>query len=111
MKSISNSRFIDTLAIGGIFALLVNLLPLPKEQAMANPQAEKLFGTNCAACHTNGGNVVDPKKPLKGSKQLATKEQFKAVLEKPVGAMPAFPAIVANDSDLTALYNYCKNLK
>lgn len=72
----------------------------------------KIFSENCAGCHANGGNQLDPKKPVKGSKELATKQGFKDLLNKPKGAMMTpFPQIAKNDADLTALYNYCKSLK
>lgn len=75
------------------------------------PNGEKIFTANCASCHAGGGNIVDPTKHLKGSAKLASKDTLKALLLKPVGAMPAFPQIAQNDADLTALLTYCKSLK
>jgi mono/diheme cytochrome c family protein len=75
------------------------------------PSGENIFTTNCACCHAAGGNIADPTKPLKGSKKLANKELFKSLLTEPMGSMPPFPEIAQNDRDLSALLNYCQNLK
>jgi mono/diheme cytochrome c family protein len=91
-----------------ISALYCALLPF---SVSATPSGGDIFKNNCAACHASGGNIVDPKKPLKGSKKLANKEMFKDLLSKPAGAMPAFPKIVEDDPSLSALYDYCKSLK
>lgn len=99
------------LQVAAITSLFCGLLPFLGSSVVAAPNGEDLFKNNCAACHVNGGNIVDPKKPLKGSKKLATKAVFKDLLSKPAGAMPAFPKIVADDSSLSALYDYCKSLK
>jgi cytochrome c6 len=79
--------------------------------AGANQSGEKIYTANCASCHAAGGNIVNPNKPLKGSKKLGNKELLKALLMKPVGSMPPFPQIAGNDGDLSALFAYCKNLK
>jgi hypothetical protein len=54
---------------------------------------------------------MNPKKPVIGSAKLASKQIFKGYLLKPSGAMQPAPAIAGNDTDLTALYDYCKSLK
>lgn len=94
-----------------IAGLFCGLLPLFSPSVAATPNGADIFKNNCAACHANGGNIVDPKKPVKGSKKLATKAVFKDLLSKPAGAMPAFPKIVEDDPSLSALYDYCKSLK
>lgn len=81
------------------------------DTAIAAPSGEQLFKNNCASCHTDGGNIVDPKKPVKGSKKLASKATFKELLGKATGVMPAFPQIANDDPSLSALYSYCKSLK
>ena len=74
-------------------------------------QGEKLYSNNCAACHSGGKNSIDPKKPVIGSKKLASKAAFKSFLEVQNGMMPAFKAIAAKDEALTSLYDYVKSLK
>lgn len=72
---------------------------------------EQIFKDNCAGCHAGGGNVVDPKKPLKGSSKLGSQDSFKAYLLKPSGVMPPFPQIANDAASLEGLYKYCKSLK
>lgn len=79
--------------------------------AVAAPSGDKIFNANCAACHMGGKNMVDPKKPIIGSKVIATKESLKAYLSKQQGTMPPFPKIAENDEALTALHTYLKSLK
>jgi len=74
-------------------------------------QGEKLYNNNCASCHSGGKNSIDPKKPVIGSKKLASKAAFKSFLEVQNGMMPPFKAIAAKDEALTALYSYVKTLK
>lgn len=104
--SITSLALTSTLAVVG---MLVSVMR--HDSAIAAPSGEQLFKNNCASCHADGGNIVDPKKPLKGSKKLATKATFKDLLSKPAGVMPAFPQIVNDDPSLSALYSYCKSLK
>lgn len=94
-------------ALTASFALLFNAATV----ANAGPEGSKIFAENCASCHANGGNIVDPKKPVKGSKILASKQTLKDLLLKPKGAMTPFPKIANSDADLSALYDYCKSLK
>lgn len=74
-------------------------------------QGEKLYNNNCAACHSGGKNNIEPKKPVIGSKKLATKASFKSFLEVQNGMMPPFKAIAAKDEALSSLYSYVKTLK
>ncbi len=77
----------------------------------AAPNGEQIFKENCASCHTGGGNLIDPKKPVKGSAKLSALGKFKEYLLKPSGAMPAAPKIANDAATLDALYKYCKTLK
>ena len=80
----------------------------PKAAAL---NGEQIFKENCASCHTGGGNLIDPKKPVKGSAKLASLVKFKDYLVKPTGAMPPAPKIANDAATLDALYKYCKTLK
>lgn len=81
------------------------------DTAKAAPSGEKIFTANCAGCHMGGKNLIDPKKPVIGSKKLASKGTFKALLNSTIGGMPSFPKISGNDEALEALYVYVKGLK
>ncbi len=106
MRSRSYNLVLSTLGMTIICSFASTL-----NKAIAASDGEKIFSANCASCHVAGGNIVDPSKPLKGSKKLASKESLKSLLMNPVGAMPSFPKIAGNDADLTALQAYCKSLK
>jgi mono/diheme cytochrome c family protein len=71
----------------------------------------QIFQQRCASCHAGGGNSVNAKRPLAGSKQLAHLATLKAYLSAPPGHMPYYQDVVENPELLQALYKYCKTLK
>ena len=81
----------------------------------SNPAAaasgQDTFKQNCASCHADGGNIVNKKKPLKGSSTLASLDTFKQYLLKPTAPMIAYPKIANDPETLQALYTYCKTFK
>jgi cytochrome c6 len=91
--------------------LAVATLSIAVPHADAAPDGAKIFTANCAVCHAGGKNIMDPKKPIIGSKAMASAETFKAFLSKQNGKMPAYPKIVANEEALKALHTYLKTLK
>jgi mono/diheme cytochrome c family protein len=100
--------------VGGVFALALaigSLVSFGSQNAVSAPNGEEAFKASCAACHAAGGNIVNPKKPVKGSPKLASKEAFKAYLLKPSGSMMPYPQIANDAATLDALYTYCKALK
>lgn len=64
------------------------------------------FQTNCSVCHPNGGNVINPKKPMKGSEKLANFKTFLAWIRKPVQTMTSFPTSQISDKQARELYDY-----
>lgn len=71
---------------------------------------ERTFGSHCASCHANGGNVIKREKPLAGSKHLSNFITFKDYLSKPIGTMPHYENLIKNDKTLKKLYDYVKTL-
>jgi uncharacterized membrane protein len=75
----------------------------------------KIFRTNCAGCHPQGGNIINPKLPLLGAPQLAAPETFLAFVRKPLrpdgsrGKMPAFSPTRISDQQARGLYEYLVN--
>jgi uncharacterized membrane protein len=69
----------------------------------------RIYATNCSACHPNGGNVIMPALPLKGSSKLTDSGTFLAYVRDPkfsdgkAGSMPAFPASKISDSDVESV--------
>ncbi len=88
-------------------------------ESSQKPQAQsigaKLFGDNCSGCHPNGGNIIVPNLPLKGSRVLATYKDFTAFIRSPKmpdgsqGAMPAFPESKITDQQAKELYHFVKS--
>ncbi len=71
---------------------------------------EELFKLHCAACHPNGGNIINPKETL--SKADRDKHGAKNVKEivgkmrKPGPGMTAFDAKTLPDKDAKAIADY-----
>ncbi|OGP53946.1 MAG: hypothetical protein A2Y65_02180 [Deltaproteobacteria bacterium RBG_13_52_11] len=70
-----------------------------------------LFNEHCAACHPNGGNTVNPNKPLKGSPAMQKFDVFLTWIRKPVQPMPSFPSSKISDQQAKGLYDYLLLLK
>ncbi len=102
---------LSSIAIISVLTLSFSTFLSDSQTVKAASKGETLFTANCATCHKDGGNIINPKKPLKGSAQLASKDSLKSYLLKPTGAMAPYPAIANNAADLAALYDYCKGLK
>lgn len=112
MKRLVESASMNGLVLAtALVVVSMSVSVMKHDTAIAVPSGEQLFKNNCASCHVDGGNIVDPKKPVKGSEKLASKATFKELLGKATGVMPAFPQIVNDDPSLSALYSYCKSLK
>lgn len=92
--------------------------PKGASQAKANAKAaptkskgELTFTSHCSSCHVNGGNVVNPKKPVAESKYLSSYVSFKNYLKTPVGTMPHYENLIKNDKVLKDLFRYVQTLK
>jgi cytochrome c6 len=66
----------------------------------------QIFATGCAACHPNGGNVITPNLPLRGSPPLRSFETFRTFVREGHGAMPAFSPAQISESQMRPLYQY-----
>ena len=74
-------------------------------------RGEKVYGSNCAACHQANGKGAGPIKPLDGSAVVRNADhgvQIQIVLRGVAnGAMPSWKAL--SDTDLAAVVTYTKN--
>ncbi len=72
-------------------------------------RGEKVYASNCAACHQANGKGAGPIKPLDGSPVVlaADKAQEIQVLLNGRGAMPAWKQL--SDTDIAAVISYTKN--
>jgi mono/diheme cytochrome c family protein len=93
--------FISLLLLSGCNSQPTTLPPLTTLQ-----QGEKLFANQCAGCHANGGNGLNPAKPVKGSAKFKDKAAFIAYLRQPGAGMPAYDASAIADSDAEVLRHY-----
>jgi len=71
---------------------------------------EELFKKHCSACHPDGGNVVNPKKPL-GKKDLAKNgiKDAKGIIKNmrnPGPGMAKFDKGTVSDKDAKAIAEY-----
>jgi len=73
---------------------------------------EGIFRRNCASCHFNGGNVMNPNLPVQASSKLSDYKTFLIFVRHPTGpngeggAMPAFSESRLSDRQLLVLYKY-----
>jgi cytochrome c6 len=76
-------------------------------QGTAAPvSAGQFFKEQCAACHAGGGNIVNPKMPLKGAPLLKTFAAFLSQIRKPQPPMPTFSPSKISDGQARKLYDY-----
>ena len=75
------------------------------------PRGEKVYATNCLACHQPNGKGAGPIKPLDGSAIVLDADharQLQVVLHGAAdGAMPSWKQL--SDTDLAAVVSYTKN--
>jgi len=87
----------------------------PQGQEAAFASGSEVFAANCQACHPKGGNVVDPRLPLKSSQRLASLEAFTAFIRSPSkpdgspGSMPSFGEELISGQQAEDLYLYVSN--
>jgi cytochrome c6 len=76
----------------------------------AGKTGEQLFKENCASCHPDGGNVVNPAKTLKKKDREANKIKTAAdvvkAMRNPGPGMPTFDAKTIPDKDAKKIGEY-----
>jgi hypothetical protein len=70
-----------------------------------------IFNAHCRSCHPNGGNIIDPDKPIKGSQKLKDFETFFTFLRNPTSPMPSFSQRTISDKQARELYIYITSEK
>jgi len=69
-----------------IFAFLLVCVLLVTADGQVSAQeisGAKIFNDNCRVCHQNGGNIINPSMPLRGSLKLATVDTFLSFIRDP----------------------------
>ena len=85
--------------------LLMTGMGLGAEKGKGKTGQEE-FQANCAVCHPEGGNVIKPDKPLKGSDKLKDFKIFQAWIRNPVPPMTAFTTVQISEQQARAIYDY-----
>jgi uncharacterized membrane protein len=79
-------------------------------KAQAAPEkykaGERIFLTNCSACHPQGGNVIKPQLPIHGSPRLKDLKTFIKWIRHPDPPMPVFSPSKLADQEAGELYQY-----
>jgi hypothetical protein len=88
------------------------------ESASGNTMAgAEIFNAHCRVCHANGGNLIDPSMPLKGSGKLSDFKTFLNFIRQPGmpdgsrGAMPSFSRSQISDTHAEELYKFITSEK
>src|SRR5512133_2599032 len=89
---------------GIILTTLVLATAMLSSVASAAPvSGEAVFKAKCAACHPDGGNIINPKETLKGIKDP---KKITAKIRKGGGGMPVFDVKTISDADAKQLASY-----
>lgn len=94
------------LCLAAVILVAVFTIAGMQQGATAPASPEQLFKQQCAACHAGGGNVVNPKMPLKGGTLMETFATFLAQIRKPQPPMPTFSPAQISDEQAKGLYDY-----
>lgn len=77
--------------------------------AVATP-GEDLFKLHCAACHADGGNIINPKKTLKKADRetngVKSPKDIIGLMRKPGPGMTTFDVKTISDKDAKAIADY-----
>ncbi|GLI33208.1 DUF2231 domain-containing protein [Desulforhabdus amnigena] len=104
--------FVAFLTVGGLGYFGGQLVYGAKDVTLAESfkEGQDIFKAKCAGCHLNGGNVISPDHPVKGSSKLANFNTFLDWLRNPEAPMPSFPKTALPDNDAQKLYKYIVNV-
>ena len=83
-----------------------NLNTMERQARAGGASGSGIFASNCASCHPNGGNTINPNLPLEGAPELGSYYSFRSLVRQGRGAMPAFSSRSIPDSQLRELYRY-----
>ena len=86
-----------------------NLNTMERQGRAGGGAGSGVFASNCASCHPNGGNTINPNQPLTGAPELGSYSSFRALVRQGRGAMPSFSSGRIPDSQLQELYRYASS--
>jgi Cytochrome c, mono- and diheme variants len=106
--------FIFTIAGGVVF--FGGTMIFPGSTAFSAQDGANLYAVHCGACHAQGGNIINPALPVKGSVKMKSLAVFTAYNRNPLkadgskGVMPAFPKDKISDQEMKLIYDYSLTL-
>jgi len=78
--------------------------------ADASPAGKRAFEENCAVCHPEGGNIINPDKPLSKSSLaaggIATENKLVWLMRNPGPGMTSFDEESLPDAEARAIAHY-----
>jgi len=83
---------------------------------LSAPNGAALYAAHCGNCHADGGNVISPNLPVKGSSKMKDLATFTAFNRNPLkadgtkGTMPGFPKDKISDAEMKLIYEYSLKL-
>jgi cytochrome c6 len=98
-------RIAFVLSVAAICVALLSIAGFAQVTAKSKIGEEE-FKKNCASCHPNGGNVIEPEDTIKGSPKLRDFETFLSWIRKPVQPMPTFSPSQLSEEQARQLYDY-----
>jgi cytochrome c6 len=105
MRSLGLKRILFTVLL--LAAVLFSFTPSVLAADLTN--GAKVFGANCASCHMNGRNMVNPAKTLQKADlekyEMASIDAIQNQVRNGKGAMPAFKGRL-NDAQIEDVATY-----
>jgi mono/diheme cytochrome c family protein len=97
------------IALGMSTALMFIITMGFTQDTAKTKSGEEEFKANCSSCHPNGGNVIKPGNPIKGSKKITNFKKFLSWIRTPLQPMPPFAPSMISDKQAKKLYDYVVN--
>ena len=97
-------------------AVFSTITLFPGGTAFSAQDGASLYAANCGACHAQGGNIITPALPVKGSSRIKSLAVFTAYNRNPLkadgskGVMPAFSKDKISDQEMKLIYDYSLTL-
>ena len=92
------------------FLIIGGLVTFCTAEVKSSKTGEELFKENCAICHPDGGNIINPSKTLRKAdleaNQIRTKADIVEKMRHPGKGMSTWSASTLPDSDAEEIADY-----
>jgi len=96
--------------LAGAFCLCAFSAVVSAEQVVAQSSGEAGFKEYCAACHADGGNIINPDKTLSKKDRerngIKTARDIVKVMRNPAGEMPVFDESTLPENEAQKIAEY-----